>query len=190
VIERALAIEGAVLELALVDVAVRVDVAPGPVRPPFQEFPAVARTVRPGVSAAASELAFFEIALVHLARMGGEAAAAIELAVGEFALVGSAVPLEAAVALQPAVENRAVIAAAVRREGIGFAGRGMEKRRRREQADQEAEDHTALSRIVTNSSATVGWMPIVASNCALVAPSFTAMAMPWITSPASRPIMW
>ena len=30
---------------------------------------------------------------------------------------------------------------------------------------------------------------MVASNSALVAPSFTAMAMPWITSPASAPIM-
>src|SRR5580765_7297049 len=45
------------------------------------------------------------------------------------------------------------------------------------------------SRRVTNSSAAVGWMPIVASNCALVAPSFTAIAIPWITSPASSPIM-
>ena len=143
--------------MALVDVAVRLDVAPGAVRPPLQEFAAVARTVGPRVSAAAGELAFFEIALVHLARMGGEAAAAIELAAGEFALVGSAVvPLEAAVALQPAIEHRAVIAAAVRREGIGLAGCGMDERRRREQAQQEAEDHTALSRMVTNSSATVG----------------------------------
>src|SRR5688572_30829120 len=47
----------------------------------------------------------------------------------------------------------------------------------------------AFSRRVTNSSATVGWMPMVASNCALVAPSLTAMATPWITSPASGPIM-
>ncbi len=30
---------------------------------------------------------------------------------------------------------------------------------------------------------------MVASNCALVAPSFTAMAMPWMTSPASGPSM-
>src|SRR5688572_9954714 len=47
----------------------------------------------------------------------------------------------------------------------------------------------ALSRRVTNSSAAVGWMPMVASNCALVAPSFTAMATPWMISPASGPIM-
>ena len=32
-------------------------------------------------------------------------------------------------------------------------------------------------------------MPTVASNCALVAPSFTAMATPWMISPASGPIM-
>jgi len=30
-------------------------------------------------------------------------------------------------------------------------------------------------------------MPIVASNCALVAPSFTAMAIPWMVSPAIGP---
>jgi len=47
----------------------------------------------------------------------------------------------------------------------------------------------AFSRMVTNSSAAVGWMPMVASNCALVAPSFTAMAIPWMISPASDPIM-
>src|SRR6267142_1565558 len=47
----------------------------------------------------------------------------------------------------------------------------------------------AFSRRVTNSSATVGWMPRVASKSALVAPSFTAIATPWMTSPASGPIM-
>src|SRR5215210_7008466 len=47
----------------------------------------------------------------------------------------------------------------------------------------------AFSRMVTNSSAAVGWMPMVASNCALVAPTFTAIAMPWMISPASGPIM-
>ena len=34
------------------------------------------------------------------------------------------------------------------------------------------------SRMVTNSSAAVGWMPTVASNCALVAPHFSATASP------------
>lgn len=47
----------------------------------------------------------------------------------------------------------------------------------------------AFSRIVTNSSAAVGWIPIVASNCALVAPHCSATAKPWIISPASVPIM-
>ena len=45
------------------------------------------------------------------------------------------------------------------------------------------------SRIVTNSSAAVGWMPIVASNTALVAPAFIATAKPCTTSPASGPTM-
>ena len=44
--------------------------------------------------------------------------------------------------------------------------------------------------MVTNSSAAVGWMPMVASNWALVAPIFTAMPMPWMISPASGPTMW
>lgn len=35
-----------------------------------------------------------------------------------------------------------------------------------------------LVRSVTNSSAAVGWIPIVASNCALVAPQFIAIANP------------
>ena len=50
-------------------------------------------------------------------------------------------------------------------------------------------DFADFSRIVTKSSAAVVWMPIVASNCALVAPSFTAIATPWMISPASGPIM-
>src|SRR5580698_9077688 len=49
---------------------------------------------------------------------------------------------------------------------------------------------TYLSRIVTNSSAALGWMPTVASNCFLVAPHFTAMARPWTISGASGPSMW
>src|SRR5262249_30674622 len=44
-----------------------------------------------------------------------------------------------------------------------------------------------FSRIVTNSSAAVGWMPIVASNCALVAPHTRATAIPWMISPAWSP---
>lgn len=39
------------------------------------------------------------------------------------------------------------------------------------------EDFTG-SRMVTNSSATVGWMPMVLSNWALVAPAFMATANP------------
>ena len=37
--------------------------------------------------------------------------------------------------------------------------------------------------MVTNSSAAVGCMPIVASKVALVAPAFSAMAIPWMISP-------
>lgn len=33
--------------------------------------------------------------------------------------------------------------------------------------------------MVTNSSAAVGWIPIVASKSALVRPAFTAIANPW-----------
>src|SRR6266571_3215430 len=44
-----------------------------------------------------------------------------------------------------------------------------------------------FSRSVTNSSAAVGWIPTVASSCALVRPAFTAMAMPWMISGASAP---
>src|SRR5262245_27798777 len=44
-------------------------------------------------------------------------------------------------------------------------------------------------RMVTNSSPAVGWMPTVASNCALVAPAFTPTAKPWISSAASSPTM-
>jgi hypothetical protein len=47
--------------------------------------------------------------------------------------------------------------------------------------------YAALVRMVTNSSAAVGWMPIVASNCALVAPQLSATASPWMISPASGP---
>lgn len=45
------------------------------------------------------------------------------------------------------------------------------------------------SRMVTNSSAAVGWMPMVASNTALVAPAFMATAKPCTISPASAPTM-
>ena len=44
-------------------------------------------------------------------------------------------------------------------------------------------------RRVTNSSALVGWMPMVWSNCALVAPQRRATAKPYIISPASSPTM-
>lgn len=43
--------------------------------------------------------------------------------------------------------------------------------------------------IVTNSSAAVGWMPTVASNCALVAPHFRAIASPCMISAASGPTL-
>src|SRR6185312_5758112 len=59
-------------------------------------------------------------------------------------------------------------------------------RHRRIRPDRSMEGHEGppcnkwtyplFSRSVTNSSAAVGWMPMVASNCALVAPSFTAIA--------------
>lgn len=45
------------------------------------------------------------------------------------------------------------------------------------------------SRSVTNSSATVGWMPSVASSWALVTPQRSATASPWTISPASGPAM-
>ncbi len=45
-------------------------------------------------------------------------------------------------------------------------------------------------RRVTNSSAAVGWMPMVSSNACLVAPAFIATAIPWRISPASAPTMW
>lgn len=48
---------------------------------------------------------------------------------------------------------------------------------------------TCFSRRVTNSSAAVGCMPMVASNCALVSPALTATAMPWMISGASAPTM-
>jgi hypothetical protein len=38
--------------------------------------------------------------------------------------------------------------------------------------------YRVLVRIVTNSSAAVGWMPIVVSNCVLVAPQLIATAKP------------
>src|SRR6476646_1290778 len=86
---------------------------------------------------------------------------------------------------------------------VGAIAQGMAQAPLRRQAAKDvagADEQHALhrsrsqptdtrSRRVTNSSAAVGWMPIVASNCALVAPSFTAMAMPWISSPASGPSM-
>src|SRR5688572_30734598 len=93
------------------------------------------------------------------------------------------------------------------REVDGAGGRNMEVAARLQGVPQRVlggeaaedvagadEQHPAaqartLSRKVTNSSAAVGWMPMVASNCALVAPSFTAMATPWMISPASGPIM-
>jgi len=42
----------------------------------------------------------------------------------------------------------------------------------------------------TSSSAMVGWIATVASNCALVSPALTATAAPWRISGASGPIMW
>src|SRR6266581_3539832 len=48
---------------------------------------------------------------------------------------------------------------------------------------------TVFSRSVTNSSAAVGWMPTVASNCALVSPAFTPIAIPGMISGASPPTM-
>ncbi|GAB4203677.1 MAG: hypothetical protein OHK0013_18020 [Sandaracinaceae bacterium] len=42
-------------------------------------------------------------------------------------------------------------------------------------------------RIVTSSSAAVGWIPIVVSSCALVAPHRSATAKPCTISPASAP---
>ena len=45
-------------------------------------------------------------------------------------------------------------------------------------------------RIVTSSSAAVGWTAMVASKSALVAPIFTAMPASWIISPASGPQIW
>jgi hypothetical protein len=38
--------------------------------------------------------------------------------------------------------------------------------------------YLVLVRIVTNSSAAVGWIPIVVSNCVLVAPQLIATAKP------------
>src|SRR6516164_119599 len=49
---------------------------------------------------------------------------------------------------------------------------------------------TVFSRIVTNSSAALGWMPTVWSNCLLVAPHLTAIARPWMISGASGPSIW
>jgi len=46
-----------------------------------------------------------------------------------------------------------------------------------------------LVRIVTNSSAIVGWIPTVASNWAFVALHLIATAKPWRSSPASSPII-
>mmetsp|Transcript_33708 Transcript_33708/g.56615 ORF Transcript_33708/g.56615 Transcript_33708/m.56615 type:complete len:267 (+) Transcript_33708:466-1266(+) len=44
-------------------------------------------------------------------------------------------------------------------------------------------------RMVTSSSAAVGWMPMQSSNCAFVAPIFTATATPCRISAASPPTM-
>jgi hypothetical protein len=43
-----------------------------------------------------------------------------------------------------------------------------------------------FSRMVTNSPAAVEWIPVVALNCALVAPHFSAIARPWFSR--SRPV--
>ena len=50
--------------------------------------------------------------------------------------------------------------------------------------------HRVFCRMVTNSSAAVGWIPTVLSKCDLVAPAFMAMAMPCIISGESSPTMW
>lgn len=47
----------------------------------------------------------------------------------------------------------------------------------------------ALVRMVTNSSAAVGCIPTVLSNCFLQAPHFMAMAMPCMISAASEPTL-
>jgi hypothetical protein len=48
---------------------------------------------------------------------------------------------------------------------------------------------TNFSRIVTNSSAALGWMPTVWSNIRFDAPHLTAIASPWMISGASAPSM-
>src|SRR5215813_6625190 len=63
------------------------------------------------------------------------------------------------------------------------------KRRAHSAARRVGAGSTRAVRMVTNSSPAVGWMPTVASNCALVAPAFTATARPWISSAASSPTM-
>src|SRR5205814_7500560 len=117
----------------------------------------------------------------------------VELAVGEIAFVKAPVgAAEVAAAMRHLEAQRAPVRAAVRPEQVGrAAGRCRE---RAEGNDEEKErdrpgHDEVFSRRVTNSSAAVGWMPMVASNCALVAPSFTAIATPWMISPASAPIM-
>lgn len=50
--------------------------------------------------------------------------------------------------------------------------------------------HRTASRMVTNSSAAVGWMPMVASKSAFVAPALIATLKPCTISPASGPHMW
>src|SRR5207249_10982530 len=49
---------------------------------------------------------------------------------------------------------------------------------------------TNFSRIVTNSSAALGWMPTVWSNIFFEAPHLTAIARPWTISGASAPSIW
>src|SRR5215472_6686783 len=74
-------------------------------------------------------------------------------------------------------------------------GRGFEARRR-PSADQGVRMSAGSTgsgsfwRMVTNSSAAVGWIATASSNCCLVAPNFTAMAMAWMISGASGPSIW
>ncbi len=49
---------------------------------------------------------------------------------------------------------------------------------------------TSFSRIVTNSSAALGWMPTVSSNMRFETPHFTAIARPCMISGASGPSIW
>src|ERR1700680_4027274 len=79
-----------------------------------------------------------------------------------------------------------------------ISGRGQIKITRRPQRHSTVGDELCsggprvadLVRMVTNSSAMVGWTATVASNCFLVAPIFNAMATSWTISPASGPKIW